>query len=347
MMSFGPASCDLDLDSPGRRAGFINLPHSDNELAFSSVQVPLGVIVGGAGPTVLLTAGSHGDEYEGQVILHRLMQETAPERLQGRMILMPALNAPAVTARSRVSPLDGGNMNRAFPGGTARGPTAAIAGFVAQHLLPRADAVIDFHSGGTCTRYLECGFLCIGPDAALNARNLVLAEVFGAPFTMISRIDGTGGDFDTTAHLQGVPFLSCELGGMGGFSPDAFTLGWQGALRILHHLGCLAAPEVPPALPTRFIEAGSPFGHVTAAHHGLAQIHVRLGQRVGKGDPVATIFDTHGFGETPHVLTARQDGIVSILRRNPMVRPGDHLCFVSREIARSELAKPTPTPRRD
>lgn len=49
---------------------------------------------------------------------------------------MPALNMAAVLAESRVSPLDGGNMNRAFPGGADAGPTRGVAGFVTAHLLP-------------------------------------------------------------------------------------------------------------------------------------------------------------------------------------------------------------------
>lgn len=54
----------------------------------------------------------------------------------------------AVLAESRVSPLDGGNMNRAFPGGADAGPTRGLAGFVTAHLLPGADLVLDMHSGG-------------------------------------------------------------------------------------------------------------------------------------------------------------------------------------------------------
>ncbi len=337
MLTHGPVSTAFDFDSRGKRAGFIDVAHSSNELAFSVIRVPVGVIAGGEGPTVLLTAGNHGDEYEGQAILHRLMQELTPDRVAGRLILMPALNTPAVMARTRVSPLDDGNMNRIFPGDTASGPTAAIASFVDTHLLSRADAVLDFHSGGTATDYVDCGFLCLGPDAGLNAANLDLADAFGAPFTMVCPIDGSGGDFDTAAHRRGVRFLSCELGGIGRVSPDSFEVGWNGTLRALHHLGCIAQPGLPAPATTRFIDAGSAAGFATAAHHGLAMLHVRLGQEVAAGTPLATLFDAHNFGEIRAEFTAREAGIVSIVRRNPMVRPGDHLCVISAEISRSAL----------
>ncbi|MDW4551221.1 succinylglutamate desuccinylase/aspartoacylase family protein [Defluviimonas sp. D31] len=337
MLSIGPVRTSFDFDGAGKRAGFIDLPHSDGDLAFSAVRVPVGVIAGGSGPTVLMTAGNHGDEYEGQAILHRLMRGLTPGQVQGRLILLPALNAPAVSARRRVSPLDGGNMNRSFPGDPGKGPTGAIAAFVTAHLLPRADVVLDFHSGGAATRYVDCGFLCIGPDANLNEANLALADAFGAPFTMICPIDGTGGDFDTAAHLRGKRFLACELGGMGTLSDESFTIGWNGALRVLRHLGCVAQPDLPDPHETRFIEAGPDAGFATAAHHGLAEIRVRLGQDVAKGDALATLFDTHNFGEIRGKISAAQGGVVSVIRRNPMVRPGDHLCLVSREIPRADI----------
>ena len=90
MLSLGSVQTDFDFDSLGKRSGFIELTHSDNDHAFSTIRLPVGVINGGNGPTVLLSAGNHGDEYEGQVILHRLMQEFSAEDVQGRIILLPA-----------------------------------------------------------------------------------------------------------------------------------------------------------------------------------------------------------------------------------------------------------------
>lgn len=335
MLSHGPVSTSFDFDTPGKRAGFLDLSHSSNELAFSAVRVPVGMVHGGDGPTVLMSAGSHGDEYEGQVILHRLMQGLDPAQVRGRIIFLPALNAPAVGARARVSPLDQGNMNRSFPGDAASGPTGAIAGFVTEHLISRADLVLDFHSGGTATEYVDCGFLCVGPDTAMNAANLEIARIFGAPFTMVCPIDGTGGDFDTAAHLRQTPFLSCELGGMGRFSPTSFQVGWEATLRVLAHMGLITGQS--PAPETRFIDIGAGSAHATAAHHGLAQLHVRPGDVVAQGDPVATLFDTHNFGETREVLLAPVGGVVAVCRRNPMVVPGDHLCLIAPEISDREI----------
>ncbi|WP_166418301.1 succinylglutamate desuccinylase/aspartoacylase family protein [Cochlodiniinecator piscidefendens] len=337
MRTHGPVHTSFDFDTPGKRNGFIDLTHSDHRHAFSAVRVPVGVIQGGAGPTVMLTAGNHGDEYEGQVILHQLMQQLSPDQVQGRLIFLPALNTPAVLDRARVSPLDGGNMNRSFPGATNAGPTKAIAAFVDAHLIPMADAILDFHSGGTTAEYVDCGFLCVGPDAVQNAANLELAEVFGAPFTMVATIDGTGGDFDTAAYNQNTRFLSCELGGMGRFSQASFQTGWAATNRVLTHLGLIDNPS--EGLTTRFIDVGAGCSFGTTGHHGLAQLHVSPGDEVRQGDHVGTVFDVHNFGAPPERVLAGQNGVVAVCRRNPLVEPGDHLCMVTREIPVSEMHK--------
>lgn len=334
MLTFGTASTTVDFDAPGKRAGHIALAHSDNRLAFSAVSVPVAVIVGAPGPTVLMTAGSHGDEYEGQVILHQLMQSIAPEDVTGRLILLPALNLPAVMAGARVSPLDQGNMNRSFPGDQdnvpAAGPTKTIAGFVTEHLIPRADVILDFHSGGSATQYVDCGFLCLGPNRDLNAANLALAQVFGAPFTLVYPIDGAGGDFDTAAHVRGTRFLACELGGLGRFSQTSFEVGMRGTKRVLAHLGMMDRPGPAPA--TNFLDIGTASAQVTVRHPGVAQIHVDLGQRVAEGTPIATLFDIHNAGAPPRDLVSDRSGVVAIRRRSPLVAPGDHLCLIAPEI---------------
>lgn len=342
MQVFGAATCNLDLDGPGKRTGFININHSDNRHAFSSIRLPIGVIRGGAGPTVLMSAGNHGDEYEGQVLLHRLMAQLTPEQVPGRLIMLPALNLPAVLDRARVSPLDQGNMNRSFPGAADAGPTRAIAGFVNRHLIGKADAILDFHSGGTATEYVDCGFLAFGSSPTLNRQNLELAELFGAPFTMVRSSDGSGGDFDTAAYRQSTRFLSCELGGMGQFSRPSFQVGWDGCLRILKGLGAVrndAFGETPQADRTCFIDIDGGADHVTSDRYGIAALDVVPGRRVSAGETLGCIHEIAGFGNQPKDCVAPRTGVVAIRRRNPLVEPGDHLCLISAEISRDELLR--------
>ena len=91
-------SCDFDFDAEGKHYGSAHLDYSDDEGVSRIFPIPIVSINKGDGPTLLLTAGNHGNEDEGQLILRRLIDEIAPENIQGRIIALPALNYPAVRA---------------------------------------------------------------------------------------------------------------------------------------------------------------------------------------------------------------------------------------------------------
>ena len=66
--------CEIDFDRPGRQAGYLRAPQSRNTSGWGVVEIPIYVLKNGAGPTLLLTGGVHGDEYEGQIAVSRLAQ---------------------------------------------------------------------------------------------------------------------------------------------------------------------------------------------------------------------------------------------------------------------------------
>ena len=337
-LRFGTVKSDLDLATPGKRAGSFGLSHSDNQFAFSTIQSPLGVIRGGDGATALVCAGNHGDEYEGQIIVRRLFERLEAGDLAGRLILAPALNMPAVQGVSRVSPLDGGNLNRSFPGQAFAGPTREIAGFVATQLMPLADVAIDLHSGGTGTNYLDAAYLCLSPDPARNAQTHDLATAMGLPNAMVVPVSDTPGDFDESAHAAGCAMLSCELGGEGKVSPRSLEAGWQGVLRILVHTGVLRAEAAQrlgatPAPRTRFLDLGGQADVVTAQAHGMVEPLVAIGAPVQAGQPVAQLRDLYRLDAAPQELCAATAGIVAILRAGAIVAPGDHLCVICPELS--------------
>ena len=145
---------EVDYERAGKQIGFLHLPHSVTRSAYGVIRIPIAVIRNGSGPTLLLMAGNHGDEYEGQIALTRFIGAVDPGAVQGRIIVLPAANLPAALAGTRTSPLDNGNLNRSFPGDPEGGPTAAIAHYVASVLFPLCDALQDYHAGGASLHYL-------------------------------------------------------------------------------------------------------------------------------------------------------------------------------------------------
>ena len=142
---------EIELSRRGKHSGWFGLVHSDNANPLGIYPIPALCIAGEPGPTVLLTAGVHGDEYEGPAALMRLFEALSETDITGRLIILPQLNAPACRAGTRVSPLDGGNLNRLCPGSAEGTPTEQIAHLLCHVLFPVADAVIDLHSGGAAS----------------------------------------------------------------------------------------------------------------------------------------------------------------------------------------------------
>ena len=91
-----------------------------NESAYRRVTVPVLRIDAGPGPAVALMAGVHGDEWEGQAAILELWHQLPGILNRGTVYLLPAANAEASLAGRRLSPNDGGNLNRAFLGPRAQ-----------------------------------------------------------------------------------------------------------------------------------------------------------------------------------------------------------------------------------
>jgi len=106
----------IDYEKNGKQLGTLDVPLSTNRSGWATLYVDIAVIKNGEGPTAVLFGGNHGDEYEGPTALMKLARRLTPDQITGRVIIVPALNPPAVQAGTRHSPIDGCNMNRAFPG---------------------------------------------------------------------------------------------------------------------------------------------------------------------------------------------------------------------------------------
>ena len=322
----GFVSCDFDLDAPGKRFGAAQLLFSDNENAGRIHLVPIVVIANGDGPTVLLCAGTHGNEDQGQLVLRRLVHELEPSEVTGRVVILPALNYPAVRAWSRTSPLDNGNLNRSFPGDETSGPTSALARFVVDALLPRCDAGMDLHSGGPSSEWACSTFLCTCADPEVYRRSVAMAEAFHAPYLFV--VDGRGSPtgFDPAAHACGVPFISTELGG-GGISRETLDIGYRGVRAVLAHLGVLEAPAaLLPEYETVCLNGFQGAGRVLAPFAGLVETTRKPGDRVEAGEVAALLYSLDEVARPPVELVFPASGVVYARHSSGRVVHGTVVC---------------------
>lgn len=326
---------DVDFERTGFQTGTLRLPWSHDRSAYGHIPIPLAVLNAGAGsgPTVLLTGGNHGDEYEGPIALMKLLQRLPSMTLRGRLIIIPGLNFPAFVNGTRTSPIDRGNLNRVFPGARNGQPTEMIAHYVETELLPRADIVIDLHAGGASFEHAPT--LLASPPSHEERREVYadLVRAFGAPNTMLMDLLGEDRTFAAAAERHGKLFLCGEFGGHAGCDAANLAIVENGLLRVLHRLGMTPGEQPSPAGATRFLRVEGARHYVYAPLAGVFEPAFALGDRVREGQIAGRLFDPHQPWRAPLDIRFSAEGVAMCLRTFARVEPGDCLALLAADTA--------------
>jgi len=315
---------DIDYSRDGKQVGWLYLPHSVTRSAYGNIAVPVAVLQNGPGPSVLLMAGNHGDEYEGQIGLCKAIRSLRPEAIRGRIVILPAVNLPAALAGTRVSPIDGVNFNRAFPGDANGSPTYAIAHYVDSVLYPMVSHSLDLHSGGSSLDYLPFVSMRVSGDPALDARAVAAVRAFGTPLGMVWAHTLDTGFAQSAAHGRKLVALGGEFGGGGGVSLEGLRIVERGIQNFLVHAGCLPPEAAAPLpAPTRLIEVRNRDFFVLAPDAGLFEPFVELGDAVAAGQPCGQVHFVDHPARPPEPVAFRTAGTVVSRRRFGRVERGD------------------------
>jgi N-alpha-acetyl-L-2,4-diaminobutyrate deacetylase len=316
-----PISATVDFLAEGVQHGFLRLPYSRDDSAWGSVMIPVTVVKNGEGPTALLTGGNHGDEYEGPIALFDLARKLKAEDVTGRVIIVPAMNYPAFLAGTRTSPIDKGNMNRSCPGAPDGTVTQKIADYFQRVLLPLADIVLDFHSGGKTLDFLPFCAAHILPDKAQEEKAFALVGAFGAPWSMkMLEIDAVG-MYDTAAEEMGKVFITTELGGGGTATARRAAIAKTGVSNVLKAAGIVKGPI--DAAQTTWLDMPDGNCFSFAEDGGLIEPFVDLGDTVKSGHVVARIYPVGRTGAQPLEVHAKMDGILVARHFPGLVKSGD------------------------
>jgi predicted deacylase len=306
--------CEVPFDKDGAHRGFLRLFHSVHSSAYGFIPIPIVVFRHGEGPTALLMGGNHGDEYEGQIALANLVRSLDHTRITGRVIVLPMANFPAAMAGTRTSPIDGGNLNRSFPGDPDGTITQQIAWYIASELLPLCDAVVDLHSGGSSLMYVPSILARRPIEPAKAELSLRLLRAFAAPLAYLpAGGQGTGDDrtLSGAAAARGVVSLGSELGGSGTLTPAALRIAERGLRNVLVELGILPEGDRSPGDgPTRILEVGGAEWFVYASENGVYEPLVELGDTVQAGQPAARIHTPETPWREPATVYFLRDGFV-------------------------------------
>ena len=328
---------DFDFSADGRQFGYFSLPYSTDRSPYYQIKIPCLRLKNGAGPSVLLLAGNHGDEYEGELQLPRLMRHLQPTAITGAVTILPMANLPAVMAARRASPFDGGNLNRAFPGDPSGTPTARIAHFLEHDLIPRHDVLLDIHSGGTSMAHLPCLLIERQADPARHARALDLLAAMGPHHAFIADNGPAAPTSMGAAARAGAIGLSGEFGGGGTVTPDSMRFTAQCIDQLLMTLGITSEPVLgtPVSIERPPLQLLSLCRHsqgVYATRRGWFEPAVDVGARVAAGDVAGWYHDLERPEAAEEVLPFAEAGVVISRRLHCDSQAGDCLIQVAEPI---------------
>jgi predicted deacylase len=323
---------DVDYDRPGKQQGYLQVPFSDNEAGWAKIYIPITTVKNGEGPTLLVTGGTHGDEFEGCVALMDLAYELRAQQIQGRVIIVPALNLPAVQAGTRLSPLDGQNLNRAYPGKYSGTLTDMIAHYVSSVLLPMTDVFVDIHSGGKSLYFLRCCSIHRVPDGAQFQRMLAVALAWGAPYVFIYADVAGEGLLATGAERMGKVVVGTEMGGGGQCDPEALRMTRNGIHNVMIHLGLLDGTLNRHLDKSVVISAPAEEDYRFAPAHGIYESFFEVGENIEAGTPVGQVHFPERFDRPPERVVAAKSGILVARRFPGTVRQGDCVAVIARPV---------------
>jgi predicted deacylase len=288
----------------------------------TAVAVPVLLARGAsAGPTLVVSANVHGDEYEGVRAIFEVFEELEPVRMAGDLLAVPVLNPPAFWNGTRTSPLDGANLARVFPGDPNGSPSMRLAWHFGQSILARADFYLDLHSGGVQFRMPSMAGYPSG-----DARSRAVAMVFGAP-VIWGHPTLAPGRTVSLANDLGIPWLYTEARGAGRIHPEDLEMMKRGIRNLLRHLRILDGAMETAPLHMRLFGDGDTDEGLSAARAGFLINEVELLDRVAKGQRLGRLVDLTGV--TQEEYWAPRDGIVALVREFPVARAGDILFLMA------------------
>jgi uncharacterized protein len=288
------------------------------DAALDGLEIPLVEARGaGDGPHLCLMAGVHGCEYSSIAAVRSFMRDLDVDRLHGMVTAVAIANPASFWARTPfVSPADGLNLNRCFPGDPAGSFSQVLAHRLFERLIQPADALLDLH-GGDMVEALEPFSLYDASPVEDRARELAIA--FGLPY--VTRVErGTSPVAGTTsgaAAERGIPGVIAEVGGRGLLEPDAVDAHLAGVANVLRQLRMLPGDPAPPPRPQHDVDR---FVWLRSREAGWWQPAVVAGQRVAAGDLVGTIEDLHG--EPVERVESPEDGVVLFATTSPAMPSG-------------------------
>lgn len=291
--------------------------------------IPVSIIKGKhKGPVFTIVAGIHGYEYPPIIAVQELLNEIKPENINGTLIIIPIASVESFQKRTPfVNPLDGKNLNNAFPGSKNGTPTDKIADFITKEIIANSDIFLDIHGGDASEDLLP--FVCFyerndTADQTALAFNLSKASgmknIVSYPYSSIPS-DPSKYAFKE-ATQQGITALSIEAGKLGNVQKENVDLIKKSVYRMLSFSGNLTekSSDKIGSEKQRFFNNQV---YIRVPDDGIFYSMLKSGDEVKKNQILGYITDE--FGNRKKQIISETDGVILYKVGTPPVNKGETL----------------------
>ena len=248
------------------------------------------------------------------------------------MILLPAVNIPAVVNDTRLSPVDDRDLNRCFPGDPRGTFSPMLAHFLDGVILPLADVSVDVHTAGHSGDTALSTNMHALPDRDALRRTMEAAAAFGAPFNVVFSGVDEGATFTSAVERRGILSLGTELGGWGRVSVAGVRVAERGLSNILKHFGVMEGePDTAQAdgsPGTRHMTVAGPDGYSFAPATGLFEPRHLAGDDVDAGNLAGFLHFVEDVDRAPMEVRYGASGVLWMSAGPGRVRRGDPVAVV-------------------
>ena len=243
------------------------------------------------GPTLLVQCLIHGGENVGPIALARFLRSLDLSQMKGAIKGLMIANPLGQRMHSRLTPQDGANLNRVFPGKADGAVSEQLADRLMEIASTEADVILDLHSGGELT---ITAFYAIYPkgESAAERESERLARATGSTFPWGATekwLDGAA--FTNYCRRLGKPSIIVESGGGARVTEHDLSCFQQALTGMAQAMGLLPGTPVPAPKP----KLGGNAVHVKCRRGGYWEPHIAPGDTMIGGQLMGVMHDITGL----------------------------------------------------